>query len=256
MSQPNLEDLLPLVPLGSYHPGGLAETRRIGQLTGMTRGMLVLDVSTGRGASPLLWATEFGSITVGLDLRPELVAEAADEARARDCAQSCLFVAGDALSLPLAADAFDVVVNECSAEVTSAPQTVLSEMARVTDPGGEVVLAMTYWRGDDEALRRRTSEAVGGQMLPLAAWEQMLARAGLVVVQREDWSERPDLMDSMGSTGDRLLPWYEYVRIAGRVVRHFGLLGTWHVLVNGLVAWRAFRRKLFGYHIFVCQRSS
>lgn len=51
----------------SFHPGGLALTRRLGELLGLKPGIRVLDVASGKGESALFLAKTFGCEVVGLD---------------------------------------------------------------------------------------------------------------------------------------------------------------------------------------------
>jgi hypothetical protein len=61
-------DVVALLLGYSYHPGGLALTRRLAARLGLAAGQRVLDVAAGRGGSGLLLAAEFGVTVDGVDL--------------------------------------------------------------------------------------------------------------------------------------------------------------------------------------------
>ncbi|WP_206686163.1 SAM-dependent methyltransferase [Kribbella qitaiheensis] len=61
-------DLVALLLGDSYHPGGLALTRRLADGAGIQPGNQVLDVASGRGTSALLVAREYGANVAGVDL--------------------------------------------------------------------------------------------------------------------------------------------------------------------------------------------
>jgi demethylmenaquinone methyltransferase/2-methoxy-6-polyprenyl-1,4-benzoquinol methylase len=96
----------------------------------------VLDLAAGTGASSVPIAAmgvvavacdfSLGMLTVGRERHPELE-----------------FVAGDALRLPFADQAFDAVTISFGLRNVADVDTALQEMARVTRPGGRLVLLET-----------------------------------------------------------------------------------------------------------------
>ena len=93
----------------------------------------ILDLGTGTGGAARAIAARWPEAEVtGVDLSPEMVREA----QARSTGET--YVAADASALPFADDAFDLV-----AQLNMIP--FYDELARVTAPGGTVVLA--YSRG-------------------------------------------------------------------------------------------------------------
>jgi ubiquinone/menaquinone biosynthesis C-methylase UbiE len=94
----------------------------------------VLDVGTGTGKAAGLVAGRFPSAEiVGVDLSPAMVAEARRLARSA-LAGRIRFEVGDASALPVADAEFDLVVL-----LNMIP--FFSELARLTAPGGAVVIA-------------------------------------------------------------------------------------------------------------------
>ena len=95
----------------------------------------ILDLGTGTGAAARVLAARWPDAEVtGADVSPEMVREA----QARATSEQQRYVVADASALPFADDAFDLVVL-----LNMIP--FYDELARVTAPGGTVVLA--YSRG-------------------------------------------------------------------------------------------------------------
>ena len=96
-------------------------------------GGAVLDVACGTGrALPLLRAAVGPSgVVVGLDLTPEMLAEAQRKGRKG-------LVLGDARALPVRTGALDAVF--AAGLLPHAPVTVLAELGRVCRPGGRLAL--------------------------------------------------------------------------------------------------------------------
>lgn len=99
----------------------------------------VLDVGTGTGVAAIT-AARFGARVTGLDLTPELLAEARENARIAGCSE-VRFDEGDAERLPYADASFDVVLSQFGHMFAPRPDLVVAELRRVLKPGGRVVFA-------------------------------------------------------------------------------------------------------------------
>ena len=113
-------------------------------------GMRVLDLAAGTGTSAVEYAAD-GADVVACDFSPGMVAEG------RRRHPGIEFVEGDATDLPFADDSFDV-------QDTS---TALREMARVTRPGGRIVIA-EFSTPERPALRRAYRYYLGTALPALA----------------------------------------------------------------------------------------
>ena len=99
-----------------------------------------LDVSTGTGDLAFQLARRPGSgSTVGLDLLPQMITLAREKA-ARRGPLSVDFVVGDALSLPFPSGTFACATAGFSLRNMPDVRAALSEMTRITLPGGRVAL--------------------------------------------------------------------------------------------------------------------
>jgi SAM-dependent methyltransferase len=113
-------------------------------------GTRVLDVGCGTGVAAIT-AAHAGAQVTGLDLTPELLAVARDNARTADVAVD--WHEGDVESMPFATAAFDVVVSQFGHMFAPRPEVAIAEMLRVLKPGGTI--AFSTW--PPELLVGRTS---------------------------------------------------------------------------------------------------
>ena len=131
-------DLVSLLLGDSYHPGGLAITRRLADATGISPGQQVLDVASGRGTSALTIARDHRAGVTGIDLSAANVALATGAAYAAGLAELATFEVGDAERLPVPDDSIDVVLCECALCTFPDKPSAAAEFARVLRPGGRV----------------------------------------------------------------------------------------------------------------------
>ena len=119
----------------SYHPGGEALTRHLGQALGLSSSSLVLDVATGPGDTLRVLSESFGSRAVGLDLGA-LLPLSLQGGAAGDGQRS--FARGDAESIPFADNTFDAIVCECSFCLLPDKPRAAAEFRRVLRSGGRL----------------------------------------------------------------------------------------------------------------------
>jgi SAM-dependent methyltransferase len=130
-------------------------------------GASVLDVGCGAGADTIALAERVGPAgrVVGVDHDAGMLAEADDRAEAAGVAGRVEHLRGDALALPFEDSRFDAARSERLFQHLAAPERALAEMARVTRPGGRVVVMDTDWGSrsvdaPDSALERRMALAL------------------------------------------------------------------------------------------------
>ncbi|SRR6266536_1424121 len=100
----------------------------------------LLDVGCGTGVVSITAARQ-GAHATGLDLTPELLERARENARISEV--SIEFREGDAESLPFEDSSFDVVLSQFGHIFAPRPEVAVSEMLRVLKPGGTV--AFSSW---------------------------------------------------------------------------------------------------------------
>ena len=108
------------------------------------RDQRVLDISTGKGRFAVNLAAQGADVTA-LDIAPQMLALA--QHAADEHGVGVQFLQADAEQLPFPDAAFDVALCMEAIMHVPHPQRLLDEMARVTRPGGKVILSMTNrWR--------------------------------------------------------------------------------------------------------------
>jgi arsenite methyltransferase len=125
----------------SFHPGGLALTKRLGTLLDLGPGKRLLDVAAGKGASAIFLAQQCGCEVIGVEYSNDLVREATRAAEAAGIAHLVRFEQGDAERLAFADDQFDAVMCECAFCTFPNKKAAAGECARVLRPGGSIGLA-------------------------------------------------------------------------------------------------------------------
>lgn len=117
-------------------------------------GESVLDVACGTG-NLAIPAARAGACVTGIDIAPNLIAQARLEARSAGC--DVAFEVGDAEALPYMDGQFDTTITMFGAMFAYRAERTAAELLRVTRPGGRV--AMASW----------TPEGLIGRMLRVHA---------------------------------------------------------------------------------------
>jgi SAM-dependent methyltransferase len=107
-------------------------------------GQAVLDVGTGTGVVAIT-ARRLGAQVTGLDLTPELLAQARAGAASAGH-DDIAWQEGDAEALPFPDASFDVVLSQFGHMFAPRPEVALAEMLRVLKPGGTIAFAT--WPGE------------------------------------------------------------------------------------------------------------
>jgi ubiquinone/menaquinone biosynthesis C-methylase UbiE len=110
-------------------------------------GSAVLDVGCGPGTDTIALAGLVGPTgrVVGVDADAAMIAEADRRAEQAGCRAWCFHQQADATALPLETGAFDACRSERLFQHLHTPALALAEMARVTKPGGWVVVGDADW---------------------------------------------------------------------------------------------------------------
>ena len=105
---------------------------------GLEAGERVLDVATGTG-NLAIPAARTGALVTGVDIAPNLIAQA--KARAAAEGLAIRLDVGDAESLGYDDDEFDTAVSMFGAMFAARPERAASELLRVVRPGGRIAMA-------------------------------------------------------------------------------------------------------------------
>ncbi|HEX9518508.1 MAG TPA: demethylmenaquinone methyltransferase [Streptosporangiaceae bacterium] len=162
---------------------------------------LVLDVAAGTGTSSRAFAAS-GARCVAGDFSLGML-----HAGASKPSDLVRFVAGDALALPFASAAFDVVTISFGLRNVADPDSALAEMLRVTKPGGRLVICEFSHlpaRAVDLAYQRYLAAA-----LPAVAG-RLSANAGAYSYLAEsirNWPAQDELADRIRAAGWSAVRW-------------------------------------------------
>lgn len=181
-------DVVALLLGDSYHPGGLALTRRLARQLDLPRGAHVLDVAAGRGATGRLLAGEFGLRVSGVDLSAANVALAQGSVATSGLNERVSFHIADAEALPHSDASFDAVVVECALCTFPDKPTAVSEIARVLRRGGR--LGLTDVVADPDRLPPGLSSLAArvaciADALPMHSYESLVESVGLRIARTE-----------------------------------------------------------------------
>lgn len=164
----------------------------------------VLDVGTGTGALAHAVAARAGSV-VALDADATLVERASHRAPA-----NVEHVVGDGERLPFEGESFDVSATLRTLHHTSHPDRLVAELARVTRPGGTVLVADQV--APDGAIRaaelnrfERARDGSTTRVLTASELRRLLAACGLDPLYEEAIAERRELeayLDLAGCAGE------------------------------------------------------
>ena len=110
-------------------------------------GQKVLDVGCGPGTDtiPLAQQVSPSGQIIGIDYDEKMIAEAEQRAQKAEVGDWVIHKCADAIELPFESDYFDACRSERLFEHLPDPAKALSEMVRVTKPGGWIVVLDSDW---------------------------------------------------------------------------------------------------------------
>ncbi|MDR1589938.1 MAG: methyltransferase domain-containing protein [Oscillospiraceae bacterium] len=123
---------------GAAHPGGLRLTDRAARLCGLRRGMSILDMGCGAGASVVYLAERYGVAATGIEC---------DESLRGLCASNppgVRYIFADAQTMCVPDGCADAVFMECALSVMSAPRAALLRARAALRPGGALAVSDVY----------------------------------------------------------------------------------------------------------------
>jgi SAM-dependent methyltransferase len=164
----------------SVHLGGHPATRRLLALCHAAEAHDVLDVGCGIGVGPSAIARAYACRVIGVDVSPLMIAWARRRAHDEGVEDRVRFVVADVLALPFDDDSFDVVLAESVLAFVGDKERSISELVRVTRPGGYVGLNEGFLLTATPSLRvAGLARRIGSAMVTLDAWRELWDGSGL-----------------------------------------------------------------------------
>lgn len=235
----------------SYHPGGLALTRRLAAALDLRPGQRVIDVASGPGTTARLLAEQYAVTVDGVELGEPALQRARAAAAAAGISDSVRFHHGDAERLPLPDGLADAVICECAFCTFPGKQAAAAEFARVLRPGGragitDVTVAESGLPGELTTLSAWAACIAGAR--PARQYVQILAAAGLRVIRDEPHDDAIAQMITQIDARLRLLRMTAPGRLdaagidAGTVLRYTDVARQ--MVADGLI----------GYHLLIAEK--
>lgn len=257
LHKPTIEDAIEISGIETLHPGGFKLTKRTAEIAGLSQGLKVLDVSSGRGTQAIFYAERYGVQVTGVDISEKMIKSASDTAKLSSVSSNLSFRQGDSQALPFNDNTFDVVINECAVGIPDDSQQVLNEMVRVVRPGGSIVIHESIWMKKITKVEKdELSERYGTTPLEREEWKAMLEKAGVVSIyeEYEEWS-KPENFWKIRK--DRDVPHYtkmlslpERLGTLKRILQHKGLKGVFKILENEKIFFNAIMDGKIGYSLY------
>ena len=158
-------------------------------------GETVVDLGSGAGRETLLAAGAAGAAgrAVGIDMTPEMIDKARDNARHAGAANA-EFRLGEIEQIPLGAGEADVVISNCVINLVPDKRAAFREAFRILRPGGRMVVSDIVTSGPLPQVLRTSMEAWAGCVagaLDIEEYLDAIRGAGFAGVEVLEPSGRP-----------------------------------------------------------------
>jgi SAM-dependent methyltransferase len=162
-------------------PGAAETVQRIINVARPGPGSVLLEVASGKLEAACTLA-QSGCTVVGVDLYPLFFDDAQAKIAARGLQLLVTLVRADGKRLPMRASAFDAAYCIGSPSIVG-PEDCLRELARVTRPGGAVVVSDVVWRTKPGALGPEWRWLASMAQISKDEYASAIADAGLSVCE-------------------------------------------------------------------------
>ncbi|NUM55991.1 MAG: methyltransferase domain-containing protein [Candidatus Hydrogenedentes bacterium] len=182
--------------------GAQEMAKRAAQYFGIRPGFRVLDVGSGLGGAAFYFSGSCGATILGLDILPEMVAEARNRAETQGVT-GVTFVCANVLTISIPAHSFDAVHSKDSFLHIRDKIGLARRLLQVLVPGGRLFFT-DYLRGRARGSDEFESYAAGSayELSTGEDYAASLLEAGFVDIEQVDWTGR--LVEILWADIDRL----------------------------------------------------
>ena len=178
------------------HVGGAEHTDVLAQKIGLDgdggEGLNLIDICSALGGAVRHLAEKYGVNVFGLDITPEMVAEAKKRTEGKPYAEKIEYKIGSGLDIPAKPNTFDVVWGQDAWCYIRDKPRLISEANRVLKKGG--ILAFTDWIWGSATLTEEESDylmefMVFPDLQTLDGYKKLIEGEGLRIIETEDLSD-------------------------------------------------------------------
>lgn len=227
------QDELAQLTGGVLRPGGIALTTELLRLCQVTPGAASLDIGCGPGHSVALMTEMFGLMASGLDPSAAMLTKAA---RAMPKAS---LVQAEATAIPFVPGSFALVLCECVLCLTGDIQQSLTEISRILQPNGLLLLTDIYRQDNGAQTDLPQLHSCLSRALPRSAIQQGLHASGFIM---HHFIDRSDVLR----------------QLAGQIIFNYGSLEKfWQLFMGTEQAHQtccALSRVPLGYYALIAQK--
>lgn len=162
------------------HNGGFPATKELLSLCHAEGAREILEVGCGIGVGPVHAARTCGCRVVGVDVSERMIEWSRQRVREEKVEDRVDLRVADVLALPFESDRFDATLCESVLAFVGDKERAISEMVRVTRPGGYVGLNEAFLLTESPSARvAELARQMGTEMVPLGAWRALWDASGL-----------------------------------------------------------------------------
>ncbi|MGZ4935948.1 MAG: class I SAM-dependent methyltransferase [Halobacteriota archaeon] len=176
------------------HIGGTEQTEYLARKAGIAasnENLTLLDLCSALGGPARHLAEKYGISVVGVDITPEMIAEAQKRTIDKPYKDRIEYRLGSALDVPAHANSFDVVWGQDAWCYVRDKKRLIDEAARVLKPGGTLAFTDWIW-GPVQAPSDEADFLMAFMVFPdlqtLDGYAQLIRAAGLTLEEQEDIS--------------------------------------------------------------------
>lgn len=240
------------VGLSVLHPGGLKATEELINECRINDSSRVIDIACGKGTTSVYLAEKYGCNVVGIDISPDLIADAIKFARHKGVDDRVRFLVADAQNIPFPDNEFDAAVSQAMLILVEDKNLTIKEALRVIRPDGRAGFLELSWKKPptEQFMNDVTGEMCAYCMENVhtySAWKKLFKDAGAGKITVYKRSQKMNGMSGMLSdegfknTMNIMLTYLTNSKVRARMKKLNDFINANH--------------EYFGYGIYICKKN-